>query len=216
MKMDNYTTPQYDNDGVVMDLQLFSEEEASEQQVEVENSEAAEKTVDENPTGEEKKEVESESSSKDKKLDTNDSTAPDEYSEFSLPENVSAPIDEFKTFAKEQGLSQEKAQSLVDFYAKTILPKQEEMQTAAIEKWTGDSVKRFGKKGIETANKALSRFGSKELVGLLTDTGLGNHPEVIAVFESIGKQISESTLVNPGTKPPAVKPMYPNSKDMYE
>lgn len=214
--MDNYTTPQYDNDGVMMDLQLFAEEEADEQQADGENSEAAEKTVDDNDAGEEKKEVESKPSSEDEKLNTDDSAAPDEYSEFSLPENVTAPIDEFKTFAKEQGLSQEKAQSLVDFYTKTILPKQEEMQNAAVEQWTGDSMKRFGKKGIETANKALSRFGSKELIGLLTDTGLGNHPEVIAVFESIGKQISESTLVNPGTKPPAVKPLYPNSKDMYE
>lgn len=141
--------------------------------------------------------------------------APEKYADFTLPEGFTAPVDEFKTWAKEQNLNQESAQSMVDFYIKNIVPQQEAERTATVEKWTEESKTKYGDKGIDTANKALGRFSTPEFKQFLVDTGLGNHPEMIGIFKSIGEKISESGLVE-GTKKSAPSRMYPNSPEMYK
>lgn len=49
---------------------------------------------------------------------------------------------------------------------------------------------------IGTAKQALERFGSPELVQLLGQSPMGNHPEVIRFLVKVGKAMSEDTFVN--------------------
>lgn len=44
---------------------------------------------------------------------------------------------------------------------------------------------------IESAQRALARFGGDELKSLLNSTGLGNHPALVKMFVAVGKQIRE-------------------------
>ncbi len=195
-----------------INLQLFAEEETAE----VENTESEEKTDSQNPVTEEKKETETNPSSEVEKTDTDNSDASESELTFSVPDGIEAPTQEFQNYVKEQGFSNEQAQGLVDFYVNKVLPQQQEALAAQNEQWVATSKEKFGDKGIATANKALSRYGSPELVELLKTTGLGNHPEMIAVFKAVGEKISESTAVTPAMKPPEKQLLYPNSKEMYD
>jgi hypothetical protein len=143
------------------------------------------------------------------------SGAPEQYGDFTVPEGFSAPIDDFKSWAKENNMSQEKAQSAIDFYTKTIVPQQQAAQVAQNEAWVKESTEKYGKQGIEAANKALGRFSTPEFTKFLADTGLGNHPEMIGIFNTINARISESSFVDAKTKQ-ASKVLFPNSPDMYK
>jgi hypothetical protein len=141
--------------------------------------------------------------------------APETYTDFTLPDGLTAPTEEFKTWAKENNMTQEKAQSAIDFYTKTIVPQQQAAQVAQNEAWVKESTEKYGKQGIEAANKALGRFSTPEFTKFLTDTGLGNHPEMIGIFNTINARISESSFVDAKTKQ-ASKVLFPNSPDMYK
>ncbi len=87
--------------------------------------------------------------------------------------------------AKEEAKKKEDAQAFLD-QAKTW---QEEVKT---DKELG------GQKYTENlamANQALKQFGSPELITLLTETGLGNHKEVVRAFHNVGKQLLEGAIV---------------------
>jgi hypothetical protein len=44
---------------------------------------------------------------------------------------------------------------------------------------------------VQTAQRAVARFGTPELKALLETTGLGNHPALVKMFVAVGKQIRE-------------------------
>jgi hypothetical protein len=142
--------------------------------------------------------------------------APEQYSDFTVPENFSAPIEDFKSWAKENNMTQEKAQATVDFYTSKIVPQMQAQQEAQVTAWTNESTTKYGKDGIEAANKALGRFSTPEFTGFLKETGLGNHPEMIGIFKEINSKISESSFVD--SKTTETKPktlgqiMYPDMK----
>jgi len=142
--------------------------------------------------------------------------APEQYADFTVPENFSAPIDDFKTWAKENNMTQESAQSVVDFYTSKVAPQMQAQHEAQVSTWTKESTEKFGKEGIEAANNALSRFSTPEFNTFLQETGLGNHPEMIAIFKEISSKISESSFVDSKTtesKPKTLgQIMYPNMK----
>lgn len=121
--------------------------------------------------------------------------APDQYTDFTLPEGFTAPVDAFKDWAKSQNMTQEAAQSAVDFYVKNIVPQQQAAIDNQVQAWVKESETKYGKDGIEAANKALGRFITPEFKQFLADSGLGNHPEMIGVFKKINDQISESNMV---------------------
>lgn len=134
---------------------------------------------------------------------------PESYADFKLPENVSFQpevLTEFQSYAKAQGWTQEQAQANVDFFTAKVAPQMQAAQLKSWEKqvegWTKESEKLHGKDGIEAANKALGRFSTPELVKYLADTGLGNHPDMIAAFKKINAAISESTFVDGQKKAP--------------
>jgi hypothetical protein len=142
--------------------------------------------------------------------------APEQYTEFTVPENFSAPIDDFKTWAKENNMTQEKAQSTVDFYTNKIAPQMQAQHEVKVAEWVTESTTKYGKDGIEAANKALSRFSTPEFTAFLQETGLGNYHEMIGIFKNINSKISESSFVDSKTtesKPKTLgQIMYPDMK----
>ena len=151
----------------------------------------------------------------DEAIVTEPAGAPETYEDFTLPEGLTAPTEEFKYWAKENNMTQAKAQSAIDFYTKTIVPQQQAAQVAQNEAWVKESTEKYGKQGIEAANKALGRFSTPKFTKFLTDTGLGNHPEMIGVFNTINARISESSFVDAKSKSTS-KVLFPNSPDMYK
>lgn len=152
--------------------------------------------------------------------------APEQYADFTLPEGLtfnSEVLDDFKAIAKERNLSQEDAQKFTDLGAKLI----QQSQTKTLEQieatqaqWAeaASTDKEFGgdklTENMAIANKALSTFGSPELTKMLSESKLGNHPEIIRAFYRVGKAISEDKLVAGATKPAnaesdLAKKMYP-------
>lgn len=146
--------------------------------------------------------------------------APEEYAEFKLPETfkVDEPLmGEFKTLAKELGLSQEAAQKLVDMQAKLQAGNASaftETLQAHVDKTAGEwrtaakADPEYGgvkfDENVAIAKQALDAFGTPELKALLNESRLGSHPEVIRFMFKAGKAISQDGFV-PGRAGSAAK-----------
>lgn len=147
-----------------------------------------------------------EQQAKDQKADPGKSAvaAPEKY-EFKTAEGQELDAEAVKAFepiAKELNLSNEQAQKLVDVYGSKIMPhvmKQiDEQWSRQSEQWAEQvrADKDLGSDAsIGAAQKAMDKFGSPELKQYLTETGLGNHPELVRIFANIGKAMSEDGLV---------------------
>lgn len=143
----------------------------------------------------------------DKKNDANKSDvgAPEKY-EFKAPEEGQeldqGALEVFEPIARELNLNNEQAQKLVDAYGSKIMP--------AIQKQINDSWQKQREQWVKTvkadeelgsnesigaAQKAMDKFGSPELKQYLEESGLGDHPELIRIFASVGKAMSEDGLV---------------------
>ena len=148
--------------------------------------------------------------------------------EFVAPEGVTLDtelVTEFTAIAKELKLPQDEAQKIVDLGPK-IMQKfadaQAQIVVDAQAKWRADTLadKEIGGDNLEQnlalSRKALDTFGTPELKTLLAESGLGNHPEVIRVFNRIGKGISNDGLVTGkavvNTPTTLANKLYPNHK----
>lgn len=150
--------------------------------------------------------------------------APEAYADFVIPEGVEVDagmIDAFKPVAKELNLSQEQAQKLAEFYASKFqegAKAQEAQQAENVRLWD-EAIKsdpEFGGSRLEatkqTALKAVSAFGSPELVDLFNTTWLGSHPEIVKAFARAGKAISEDRFhqdTKTGSQKTLAERMYP-------
>ena len=130
--------------------------------------------------------------------------APEEYTDFALPEGMTVDPDlitEFKAEAKRLNLQQEDAQKLVDMQAKlaekqgkAVLEQHQKTVTGWADKVKQDLGADY-KQELSYAAKAINKFGTPELREFFNATGVGNHPELVKVFINIGKQISEDAFV---------------------
>jgi hypothetical protein len=153
--------------------------------------------------------------------------APEAYADFDVPETVIVDTElmgEFKSAAKDIGLSQEQAQHLASMGAKMAQKITEQAATAQAERiaaWEAETKadKEIGGAQLEanlaTAKKALDAFGSPELSTLLVETGIGNHPAIIKAFVKAGKAMSEDTLMPSSAQVPSAQTsiaqkLYPN------
>lgn len=147
---------------------------------------------------------------------------PEKY-EFKAPEGAELDpkvMTEFEGVAKELGLSQEKAQKVIDKVAPQIAAAQKAQLETIKSQWVESSRtdKEFGgeklNENIAVAEKALNAFGTPALRTLLKDTGLANHPEIIRAFFKAGQKISGSNFVAGGGNSDATKStasiLYPN------
>lgn len=83
--------------------------------------------------------------------------------------------------------------------------------------WKKESMTEFKanfKETLNTSGQAIKKFGSKGLIDLFNETGVGNHKEVIACFAKIGKYFAEDTLVDgdPDTSGRAEDVLYTSMK----
>ena len=107
----------------------------------------------------------------------------------------------FGEVAKELDLPQEAAQKVLDKVAPVIQARQAEQVEKARIDWAEESKsdQEFGGETFETnlevAKTALNAFGTDPFKQLLSESGLGNHPEVIRFMYRAGKAISEDSYV---------------------
>lgn len=147
------------------------------------------------------------------------------YDDLQAPEGAQfnpESLGEFKTLATEMNLPKEQAQKLADLGVKAIQRQQERfMQAVAAEHARWEEASRIdpeygGDKLDESlglANRALAEFASPEMLKLLKENKLGNHPEIIRTFVRVGRAINEDKIVTGATKPPVrdARNFYPNS-----
>lgn len=176
--------------------------------------EAAAATQDNTEEAGEIKEVETkeekggggEAASKDttKKVETKE-----EVKEFTLKLEDDSPlsdsdIDRISTLAKEKGLTEEDAKTLVsgeeaavNGYKNAQLQEVEDVRATWVEDSKSD--KEFGGEEFDAntavAKTAIDKYGSAEFKKALEDTGFGNHPEVVRTFYRIGKAMANDKLV---------------------
>ena len=107
----------------------------------------------------------------------------------------------FGEVAKELDLPQEAAQKVLDKVAPVIQARQAKEVEKARTEWAESSKSddEFGGENLnanlEVAKTALNAFGTDPLKQLLSESGLGNHPEVIRFMYRAGKAISEDSYV---------------------
>lgn len=132
---------------------------------------------------------------------------PEKY-ELKIPENSklsSKSLERIADYAKKQGLTNEKAQELVELEAQAKA-EFESNQLVELEKqrdaWVSQvkSDQEIGgdnfNQSIEYAKRAIKQFGTESFIKGLNETGYGDHPEVVRLFARIGKLIGDDSIVH--------------------
>jgi hypothetical protein len=124
--------------------------------------------------------------------------APAKY-ELNMPEGVElaqADTDALVAVAREAKLDPKVVQKIADIAAQRELARATEFQ-AQVEAW-GAAVKADKELGapaaLASAVKVVEAYGTPELRSLLSESGLGNHPELVRFVQKIAKAMSEDTL----------------------
>ncbi len=130
----------------------------------------------------------------------------------------------FRDLAYETGLLPGQARTLYEKYNERMIELhgvQTQARKDAVQKadealrneWKGDY-----DKNLELARRAQRTFGGNGFTTLLEKTGLGNDPEMIKTFHTIGKKIGEDNLVKGDPTSPAggdlLDEIYPSMKGM--
>lgn len=146
--------------------------------------------------------------------------APENY-EFTNTDAMDPEVlGQYAEVAKELGLSQDAAQTILDKVMPTIQSRQQEQMQAISQQWADQARtdKEFGGDKLDgnlaLAKRALDAYATPELRNLLNDSGLGNHPEVIRFMVRAGQSISEDSFVAGGrntNEQASAKRLYPNS-----
>lgn len=187
---------------------------------EVKKEVEAPKEAQESKEAEAKKDVEGDKPKEEVKYD------------LKLPEGTEltkTAVDEIVAFAKEQGLSQEAAQKLVDREHSALnqlkQTQQQQFEQKREEWWKAvESDVELGgenlKKTSEYSRQALERFAPESLKTFLAESPFGNHPDLVRLFANIGKAMQGDSLVVSGAQSSSpkdpVKLMYDYDKTKGE
>ncbi|MCK5236707.1 MAG: hypothetical protein KAR06_06950 [Deltaproteobacteria bacterium] len=118
-------------------------------------------------------------------------------------------LDEISAFAKENGLSAEEAQAVVERESKMAGDAQasnDKVIPALTKEWKDDAKadKEIGgdnlTKSVELSSRVQERFGSEALGKMLEDTGFIHHPEWIRFTSRIGAIMSDDQFILAKTK----------------
>ena len=146
--------------------------------------------------------------------DSSNDDVPDEYADFTLPEGVtldSELLAEVGPVFKDLGLTQDQAQKLIDLQSKKAEADVQKQMTdfnQMIDGWKDQSEndKEFGgekfDESVAVAREAIDKFGTPELKTLLSEHGVGNHPEVIRFMVKVGRLTQEKPIdggINPAS-----------------
>ena len=141
----------------------------------------------------------------------------DDYAEFTLPEDSTLDqelLADFKSLAREDDLSQEKAQRYVDYLAARLDAQRQsqlDMWKKTCDEWQATLMKDpdYGgtklKKTIADAQKVVRAHGTKELVADLKGTGFGDNPHLIKMLAKIANAMGEDSFVQGEPPPPPPK-----------
>lgn len=146
--------------------------------------------------------------------DKQDNDAEEESGDYKLekPEDsllTDADMERIESYAKDQGLSKEAADKLVETQAELLKEAQErqaEEYKELTERWKNDALndKEIGgdnlKRNIELSKRALEKFAKPEFIEMIDESGYGNHPELIRTFMRIGKAMSDDQFIHPGAQ----------------
>lgn len=119
-------------------------------------------------------------------------------------------IERISAYAKQKGLSNEDAQSLLQRESDAVKGFQQaqmEQRDQTVEKWAKEveTDKEIGgegfKQNIELASRVIKKFGDEQLIKDLNESGYGNYPPLVRLFHRIGKAMKEDQLVLPGSMP---------------
>ena len=128
--------------------------------------------------------------------------APEAYADFKLPEGMPVDsdfLDTTKAVFKEAGLSQEKAQKLVDLVVERD-KRVEKAQFDQADAWAKEFMKSpTAKEDLSYAAKARE-FCTPGVREMLKDPRIGNNPEILATFAKIGRMLSEDSMVEAGAR----------------
>lgn len=131
-----------------------------------------------------------------------DEGAPEAYADFKLPEGMPVDadfLDTTKAVFKEAGLSQEKAQKLVDLVVERD-KRVEKAQFDQADAWAKEFMKSpSAKEDLAYAAKARE-FCTPGVREMLKDPRIGNNPEILATFAKIGRMLSEDSMVEAGAR----------------
>ena len=131
--------------------------------------------------------------------------APDGY-DFDLGDGEqSDEVADFKNVAHQLGLTNDQARNILGIYNQInesqVADEDAQFEQMNVEylqdiqnEW-GDSFN----KNAELARRAFTDFASEELMDVLRETGLSNHPEMLKTFARIGQVLSEDNVL-PGTR----------------
>jgi len=136
-----------------------------------------------------------------------ENVVPEKY-EFKVPEGMTLDeklVEKITPILKEGKVSQATAQKLADAYAdaakegqKTFEKAQEDNFNKFVDNLKKETLKELGadaKPQLALAAKARDRFASKELITKLNQSGLANDKDMIKLFITIGKAISEHKVI---------------------
>ena len=180
------------------------EEAKTEQSAEATNTEDTQQQAEN--VADQQDSDESSTESETSEQETTKQGAPDKY-EFNAkvadaPEELDPEVlTAFGDVAKELDLPQEAAQKVLDKVAPVMQARQAKAVEDAKTEWANDSKadQEFGGESLEAnleiAKTSLNKFGTDALKSLLSESGLGNHPEVIRFMYRAGKAISEDSYV---------------------
>lgn len=132
--------------------------------------------------------------------------APATY-DLKLPEGSlldKTDIERIVKTAKENEFAQEDAQALLEAEheaVKAYASKQQGAMAEATKTWANESKndKEVGgekfAENAELARRVVTKFGTPQLTKALTETGLGNHPELVRIMVRIGRALGDDQLV---------------------
>jgi len=136
---------------------------------------------------------------------------PDTYADFVMPEGVEldeTALANADPLFKELGLTQEKAQKVIDLYAKQVQAGSQ-AQIEAFNQLKNDwreqskNDKEFGgdkfDENVKVGQLAITKYGTPELKQVLEDHGLGNHPEMVRFMVHVGRTLGEDVPGTTGT-----------------
>ncbi len=137
--------------------------------------------------------------------------APEAYAAFTLPEGFALEgerLEGAQALFKDLGLSQDKAQKLVDKFcelsgtdASALGQAFEANRLAQIETWGTQAKEQLGAKYDETvglARTAVQHVNDPELTEAFNTLGWGNHPALIRAFAKFGEMARESKVDGAG------------------
>jgi hypothetical protein len=195
---------------------LVTEKQEEPKEVTTEETFYPESQESESDSEESSEEKESEQTSEEKSEDSEDDKKQDdkeaaeeekevsyklELREESLLDN--SVVETVTVFAKENNLSNEQAQQLLDQQDQLIQnfqDSQRETYEDMLEDWRNTVIndKELGGDNLNaTATKAqrvTSTYASEELIDLLRQTGYGDHPEVVKFLAKIGEAMGDDSV----------------------